>query len=296
MGKAQPSVLLLLLAAAVAGADTGDAAPERVRALCERIDRKLDSVSLAECLRADLVDSGAASIEKTVLAYRDVQPAGRAQPRVLLIGGIHGDEFSSVSTVFKWLALLERDPDPRFHWRIVPVSNPDGLLRPPAQSRRMNANGVDLNRNFPTPNWEVEAWDYWVNITQRSERRYPGPAPLSEPESAWIAEQIEGFRPEAVITVHAPHGVVDCDGADQPPSKLGPLELQLLGTYPGSMGRYVGVSKGIPLLTIELESAEQMPSARDIAAIWEDTVNWLDARIGRDGKLAIRDGRPSALE
>jgi murein peptide amidase A len=279
----------LLLAAASAAAGPASGPNDRVYALCERLDAKLDSVGLDECLRADLVDSGATSRENTALAYRDVVPSGRTEARVLLIGGIHGDEFSAVSTVFKWLALLERDPDPRFHWRVVPVSNPDGLLRPPSQSRRMNANGVDLNRNFPTENWEAEAWDYWVNIAQRSERRYPGPAPLSEPESAWIAEQIETFRPHAVISVHAPYGVVDCDGSDAPPSNLGPLELQLLGTYPGSMGRYVGITKGIPLLTIELESAEHMPSLADVAAIWQDMVSWLDAKVGSAGKLAVTD-------
>jgi hypothetical protein len=40
-------------------------------------------------------------------------------------------------------------------WRFIPVLNPDGLLAKPA--RRMNANGVDLNRNFPTPQWAKEA-------------------------------------------------------------------------------------------------------------------------------------------
>lgn len=286
----------LLIAAASATAGAAGAPKDPVRALCERIDAKLDSVDLEECLSAGLVDSGAVSHEKAPLVYRDIVPRGRVEGRVLLIGGIHGDEFSSVSTVFKWMAFLARDPDPRFHWRIIPVSNPDGLLRPPRQSRRMNANGVDLNRNFPTENWEAEAWDYWVNITQRSERRYPGPAPLSEPESRWIAEQIETFKADAVISVHAPYGVVDCDGSDAPPSKLGPLELKLLGTYPGSMGRYVGITKGIPLLTVELESAERMPSVDDVAAIWQDMVSWLDARVGSTGRLAATDEHAPKLD
>ena len=99
-----------------------------------------------------------------------------------------------------------------------------------------------------------------------------------------------------MISVHAPHGIVDCDGPNQPPENLGPLELQLLGTYPGSMGRYVGVNKGIPLLTIELESAEQMPSTNDITAIWRDTVSWLDAKVGSEDKLAVTSERPLALD
>ena len=291
------STLLLILAAAGAGADPQGDATGRIRNLCERIGAKLDSVTVEDCLSDGLVDSGASSRNQTVLAYRDIAPSGPAEARVLLVGGIHGDEFSSVSIVFKWLELLRHNADPRFEWRVVPLLNPDGLLMPPEQSRRMNADGVDLNRNFPTDNWEAEAWDYWVNMAQRSERRYPGPSPLSEPETAWLAAQIDSFHPDAVVSVHAPYGVVDCDGPDQPPSKLGPLELQLLGTYPGSMGRYVGINKGIPMLTVELESAEHMPTARDANAIWQDMVDWLDARIGRQGKLAATGAtRPATLD
>jgi hypothetical protein len=293
----QYSVLLLLMAAAAAlGADPDGGGNARVHTLCERIGSKLTSITRDECLTAGLVDSGASSKNATALVYRDVVPNGASGKRVLLVGGIHGDEFSSVSVVFKWLAELQRDPDPRFQWRVVPLLNPDGLLMPPSKSVRMNANGVDLNRNFPTPDWEAEAWDYWINIAQRNERRYPGPAPLSEPETAWLAEQIDSFRPDAVVSVHAPYGVVDCDGPDQPPENLGPLELQLLGTYPGSLGRWVGVSKGIPMLTVELESAERMPDAKDTQAIWRDMVGWLDAKIGRSGKLAATNDPPPVLD
>jgi murein peptide amidase A len=290
------SVLLLALAAASAFGDPPPDGSDAVRGLCRRIDAKLSSVSLAECLAARLTDSGATSIEHTALAYRDVEPSGVPEARVLLVGGIHGDEFSSVSVVFKWLTALQRQPDARFYWRIVPLLNPDGLLMPPAQSRRMNAHGVDLNRNFPTADWDQQAWQYWVNIAQRNERRYPGPAPLSEPETAWLVSQIESFHPDAVVSVHAPYGVVDCDGPDQPPNRLGPLELQLLGTYPGSMGRYVGVNKGIPMLTVELESAEHMPTADDVAAIWRDMVNWLDKKVGKRGKLAANEKSPAKLD
>lgn len=73
---------------------------------------------------------------------------------MLLFGGIHGDEYSSVTIVFKWLSILDRYHSGLFHWRVVPLLNPDGLLR--GRSQRMNHRGVDLNRNFPTPDWAVE--------------------------------------------------------------------------------------------------------------------------------------------
>ncbi|NND59911.1 MAG: hypothetical protein HKN49_06535 [Gammaproteobacteria bacterium] len=260
----------------------------RLESFCKRIDQKLSSVSQDECMRIGLLDSGARSNNKTPLLFRDFLPAeGEPSARVLVVGGIHGDEYSSVSIIFKWLEMLgDERLGERFHWRVVPVLNPDGLLRPPRMSQRMNANGVDLNRNFPSPDWEEEAHNYWVNRTRRNKRRYPGPAALSEPESAWLAEQIETFKPHAVISVHAPHGVVDFDGPRVPPRQLGPLELRLLGTYPGSMGRYIGVHKGIPLLTVELESAFGMPERDAIYGIWDDMLGWLHAKIARPMQLA----------
>lgn len=285
---------------AAAGAVAGDAQqsaaaitesqaaePDRLAAFCSLIDTKLTSIAYDECIGIGLVDSGALSNDETPLYYRDFVPAtGEPVARVLLIGGIHGDEYSSVSVVFKWLGILQQDLGENFHWRIVPVANPDGLLRPPRMSQRMNSNGVDLNRNFPTPNWDTEAHDYWIKNARRNKRRYPGPAALSEPESAWLAEQIEGFQPHAVISVHAPHGVVDFDGPRLPPRQLGPLELRLLGTYPGSMGRYIGVHKGIPILTVELESAFGMPRRTELLDIWYDMIGWLHEKIARPMQLA----------
>ena len=69
-----------------------------------------------------------------------------------------------------------------------------------------------------------------------------------------------------------------------------------LGNYPGSLGRDVGASKGIPMLTVELESAERIPDAKDTHAIRRDMVDWLDAEIGRAGKLAAADDPPAALD
>lgn len=247
--------------------------------LCKRLSRKLASVSYRECRDSELRTTGAHSIEGTVLALREYPPlAGRtARGRVLLIGGIHGDEYSSVSVVFKWMAILDRYHSGLFHWRIMPVLNPDGLLRQPSQ--RMNANGVDLNRNFPSPSWAEESQHYWVERTGRNPRRYPGTAPASEPEAAWLVAEIERFAPDVIVSVHAPHSVVDFDGPADPPRQLGNLHLKLLGTFPGSLGRYAGVHRGIPVVTIELAHAGLMPSPEEQLEIWKDLVQWLTREL-----------------
>lgn len=255
------------------------AAREEVVRTCERIAGRLGSVSLEDCTQRPLALSGARSTQGTPILVAEYPPLPDRQPlgRVLLFGGIHGDELSSVSIVFGWLDTLDRYHSGLFHWRIAPLVNPDGLLRRPAQ--RMNDRGVDLNRNFPSPNWLVEAPDYWIRRTSRNPRRYPGEAPLSEPESRWLHEQIETFEPAAIVAVHAPLHVLDYDGPPDPPQRLGPLHLKQMGTYPGSLGRFAGIHLGLPVVTLELPSAGIMPTADEQRRMWVDLVAWLRQNV-----------------
>ncbi|MCP4204779.1 MAG: murein peptide amidase A, partial [bacterium] len=178
---------------------------------------------------------------------------------------------------FTWIETLTQHHSGLFHWRIVPVLNPDGLLQRPAQ--RMNANGVDLNRNFPSPDWQRQAHQHWVEKTARNPRRYPGSSSLSEPESRWLASEIERFRPDVIVAVHAPLEVLDFDGPPDPPRSFGPLRLHQLGTYPGSLGRWAGVHLGLPVVTIELPSAGIMPTPAQQHQMWLDLVRWLQKRL-----------------
>lgn len=250
-------------------------------ATCERIAEKLGSVDLEDCTESGLRLSDGRSVRGTPILVAEYPPLEGREPlgRVLLFGGIHGDEFSSVSIVYTWLDMLQQHHSGLFHWRVVPLLNPDGLLR--LKSQRMNEHGVDLNRNFPSPDWEVEATDYWVRRTSRNPRRYPGKAPLSEPESLWLYDQITTFRPNAIVAVHAPIHLVDYDGPPKAPERLGPLNLRRLGTYPGSLGRYAGVHLGLPVVTIELPSAGIMPSRADQRRMWVDLVAWLRENLPR---------------
>ena len=247
----------------------------RVDRLCHRIARKLGSVKLADCLGNGFTESGGESVEGLPILVKSYLPKKDKKPlsRILLIGGIHGDEYSSVSIVFKWINKLDKYHSGLFEWRVVPLMNPDGLLR--KKSQRMNSRGVDLNRNFPTPNWEKESDHYWVKRTSRNPRRYPGPSPLSEPESKWLVDYISEYKPDIIVSVHAPYGILDFDGPKHPPKKLGHLHLNVLGTYPGSLGNYAGVQNDIPVVTIELPYAGIMPTKGQIKHIWIDLIQWL---------------------
>jgi len=254
---------------------------------CVPLVSRLPKVSLSDCQSSALQASGAVSHKGFPLLIRDVpandisDPSARKQPiRILLIGGIHGDEKTASAIVFKWIDKLNTAKDKsanEFHWKIAPVVNPDGLLA--TKSTRVNANGVDLNRNFPTPNWLAEAPQYWRKKTQSDPRRFLGKAPLSEPESRWIFNQMEQFQPDVIISVHAPFGVLDFDGSGTPPTKFGRLLFNRVGVYPGSLGNYGGVHKDIPVVTIELPNSQQMPSDAEVARIWQDMLNWVQENI-----------------
>jgi hypothetical protein len=51
--------------------------------------------------------------------------------------------------------------------------------------------------------------------------------PLSEPESRWLSEEIKRFKPQLIISVHAPFGVLDFDGPVDPPVRFGALRPRL---------------------------------------------------------------------
>ena len=212
----------------------------------------------------------------------DIEPSKAGDPamatkHILVIGGIHGDELTAVSIVFHWLDWA-RQPDAAFYqWRMIPAANPDGLLVRP--STRVNANGVDLNRNFQTPDWDRDAQDYWVKRTRRDPRRYPGKAAGSEIETRWLEKQIDEFRPDLIISIHAPYNLLDYDGPVPEPMRFGRLSLNRLGVYPGSMGNYSGLFKQIPVITIELPNANSMPSLRDQQAMWVDMLKWMKLNI-----------------
>jgi murein peptide amidase A len=272
-------ITLILLIHSCFGLAESDMQKQLVNDECGRISKKLASVNLQDCLDNKLQQANGYSAEGAPILFREYAPISGKSPlgRVLLIGGIHGDEYSSVSIVFKWMKTLDEFHSGLFHWRILPVLNPDGLLR--KKSQRMNANNVDLNRNFPMLDWKNATIDYWKNVTKSNPRRYPGKAALSESETQWLVHEINKFQPDVIVAVHAPHGIIDYDGPKNGPYKLGRLYLNLLGTYPGSLGNYAGVQKQIPVVTIELPYAGIMPTPAEIAHIWRDLVSWLSKNI-----------------
>ncbi len=257
---------------------SASASQDEVRQACEKISDKLSSVSFEECNLPELSASGGYSTQGFPILLKEYPPRPGKKPkgRVLLVGGTHGDELAAISIVFKWMHTLEKHHSGLFHWHVAPLLNPDGALI--KKQTRMNANGVDLNRNFSSPGAPVDAaLQYWRVKTRRNLRRYPGEHPLSEPETQWLKQEIETFKPDVIIAVHAPYSLVDYDAPNRSnaPERIGYLYKNLMGTYPGSLGNYAGMHLGIPVITLELPHAGIMPTRAQISKLWTDLVRWL---------------------
>lgn len=280
------------VAGSVAGSAANTAASTTVSttisSLCSEIEAKLPVLATGACHQVGLQHTGGYSVLGRPIAVKDFSPKPELlapRGRVLILGGVHGDERSSVEQAFKWIQLLDKQHNGLFHWRVVPVMNPDGFLAP--KSTRVNHNGVDLNRNMSVGRGTLTPLDYWTIEAKSNPRRYPGSAPMSEPETQWLVSEIETFKPDAIVAIHAPLGMVDFDGPHNPPMELGPLRLRLLGAYPGSLGNYAGVQRHIPVMTIELSDTYNTPDREYSAAMWADMVRWLRRNVNESFASAM---------
>lgn len=256
---------------------------------CSRLAERLPGISTVTCQHSALTQSGGLSAQGFPILTRRFLPAKGGKEnnravRVLLMGGIHGDEMTASAIVIQWIQWMQTAPAQDFYWDVMPLVNPDGMLAP--KPKRVNAHGVDLNRNFPTPGWQKDAPRYWARATGSDPRRYPGTAPLSEPETRWINDEMERFRPQVIISVHAPFGVLDFDGPAPPPRQFGRLIFNRVGVYPGSLGNYSGLHKNVPVITIELPNAQTMPSDAEIKRIWLDMLKWIQRNVPQEKEVA----------
>jgi protein MpaA len=191
------------------------------------------------------------SVEGRPLELVDVPAAsGDARVGAFVFGAIHGDEPGSAELCRRFLEALAAEP-PLVRTLVLPVANPDGLVR----NHKDNARGVDLNRNFAARNW----------VREHPPGYDPGAAPLSEPESAALAELIARFDPPVLVAVHQPFRCVNWDGAGEPlaaamAAACGYPSVASVGyPTPGSFGSRYGVDEGRAVITFELP--RPMPDA-----------------------------------
>jgi hypothetical protein len=223
---------------------------EQMKALPGKVD---EEELKAICAKVTQLE-GCVSTEGTPIYHLDRLGTDKNPKKIFAKALIHGDENLSGSVARAWMLRLQKI-DPRNTWRVIPVTNPDGWKR----NTRTNAKGVDLNRNFPTKNWAKEALEYWKKRMKSDPRRYPGPDAESEIETKCLIKHFDEFKPDFLISVHIPLGVLDFDGpkVTNPPA-FRPLPWISLGNFPGSLGRYMWADRKVPVLTIELKGNEDL--------------------------------------
>lgn len=208
-----------------------------------------DKKIISKVCKSVLHIEGCESTDKTPIFHFDKKGSSLIKSkRILALSLIHGDELPSGSVTRSWIARLH-SIDSRNTWRVLPIANPDGVK----MKTRFNKNKVDINRNFPSKDWQAKALGYWERATKKDPRRYPGPDAASESETRCIVKHIEEFKPDFVISIHTPLGVLDFDGPKISNPGFKPLPWVGLGNYVGSLGRYMWIDNKIPVLTIELK-------------------------------------------
>ena len=159
-------------------------------------------------------------------------------PSVLVIGVFHGDEPQGEFLINEYLKNVKNS-----NLLFVPRLN--------SENTRVNKNGVDLNRNFPTSNWE---------LTEKNEF-FGGIAPASEEETKFVINLVEKYNPNVILTLHAPYKIVNYDGGKaslEIVEKISeimnyPIEPSIGYPTPGSFGTWAGIEKGILTITLELD-------------------------------------------
>jgi murein peptide amidase A len=207
-----------------------------------QLDPDDPSSPLAAVAALGLPQIGRSTLGRPIFAQRFGGPGAP----LLVMGGIHGDEPAGVELLVELCERLRGVEAPLEGpplW-LLPAANPDGLAR----NRKNSERDVDLNRNFPAGSF----------TTAHEPGYFPGPSPLSEPETQAIAALIAREPIQAAVAVHAPFACVNYDGpaaawAEWVAAACGwPARGEIGYPTPGSFGSWLGVDRGLPVLTLEL--------------------------------------------
>jgi protein MpaA len=169
---------------------------------------------------------------------------------ILLLASMHGDEVESTVVLSE---ALRRVPGGDLVNPVVLSVNPDGILR----GTRCNANGVDLNRNWPSANWSPEPVYHKAHgELVRDIALSPGARPASEPETRALLELVQRLQPRAVISLHAPLACIDAPSSSPLARWIArqadlPLVADVGYETPGSFGSW-SAEQGLDIITWEL--------------------------------------------
>ncbi len=208
----------------------------------------------------------------------DVYKFGTGKRKVMVVAGIHGGyEWNTSELAYAIMDYLDAHPayiPPEITLYVLPVLNPDGFARARGIHSRANANGVDLNRNWPS-HWQSE-WDdtnCWSYLPLSA-----GAFPGSEPETQALMDFIQAANIQALVSYHSAAGCIFAGG--HPPD---PQSVDLAMTLAASSGyafppmangcQYTGQlidwtsDQGIPAVDIELSNHSDLELSLNLRLI-----------------------------
>jgi protein MpaA len=212
---------------------------------------------------------------RTIIARR-IGPVDAATSLVV-IGQVHGNEPAGVRVVRELVdrAARAESLDATTTARttatiwVIDSLNPDGRRA----GTRVNANGVDLNRNFP------HAWQ----PSGRGTRQWSGPGAASEMEVQGLMAFLAKVRPTAVLVMHQDFAVVDTTHDRSRRAGVRLAELLGLPARPvgcpgpcrGTLTGWVDQELGAIAITVELPGKVSGSQVRRYADGIEGFTSWL---------------------
>ncbi len=182
----------------------------------------------------------------------------RLKNPIILLGGVHGDEPEGVHLATETLTWLRSEDQTNLvDWVVVPCLNVDGYNK----KQRVNANGVDLNRNFPAKDWSPK-FD--------KDRYFPGKSPGTELEVQGLVALVKTLQPRLIIHCHSWEPCIVYTGkrgrrdSERLARSSGYLAKPDIGyATPGSLGQYGWFDTSVPVICIE-----EQECLVDFAPIW----------------------------
>ena len=186
-----------------------------------------------------------------------VEQFGTGETTIVILASIHGNEVIGTPLLNMFSTQLFQNPAWTADRRIVciTVMNPDGVVA----ETRGNRDNIDINRNFPTENFG-RGW-------------FHGEAPLDAEESEMLMGLLIQLQPDRVLSIHQPLNGIDYDGPSKEMaeelSTISGIRIHKLGSRSGSLGTFLGVEMGIPIITLEISNDRSTLPPEKLWALYE---------------------------
>ncbi len=190
------------------------------------------------------------------------------KPALLYIGQVHGNEFAGGLYILKQFSeLIEEAQADRYlgsllarvRFEAIPILNPDSREKSVSErstNRKSNANGVDLNRNFPSVNAAqllsgIQKTPFLASSPGLE--FYAGPYLGSEPETQAAMKWLKTHVPGAVcfLDYHQQgRGIFGVDGKPWSKSELAINHRQISDAIMSHLNRGTGASRNTPYIPL----------------------------------------------